>query len=90
MATIHSFIYMILFNYLSIHLSIHVFGGLLLSITQPKKGELEETRFNLEQTEEETSSMANVLFRKSHLADLLKAVGQHIVDSVHTEASHMK
>ena len=28
--------------------------------------------------------MANVLFRKSHLSGLLKAVGQHIVDSVHT------
>lgn len=46
------------------HLSNQVFGGLLLSTTQPKEGEEEETDSNLEQTEEETSSMANILFNK--------------------------
>ena len=34
--------------------------------------------------------MANVLFRKNHLSGLLKIVCQDIVDSVHTESSHMK
>ena len=72
------------------HLSIQVFGGLLLSTTQPKEGEEEETDSNLEQTEEETSSMANILFNKSRLSGLQKAVCQHIMDSVHTEASRMK
>ena len=44
-----------------------VFGGLLLSTTQPKEGEKEETGFNLEQIEEEPSSLINVLCNKSHL-----------------------
>ena len=44
-----------------------VFGGLLLSTTQPKEKEKEETGFNLEQIEEEPSSMIYVLCNKSHL-----------------------
>ena len=86
----HPFTHIILFTYQSILLSIQVFGGLLLSTTQPKEGEEKETDSNLEQTEEETSSMANILFNKSRLSGLQKAVCQHIMDSVHTEASRMK
>ena len=56
---------------------------------EAKEGE-DETDSGGEGTEEEPSSMANILLNKSHLSGLQRAVCQHVMDSVHTEAEKMR
>ena len=73
-----------------------MFGGLL--DTQHKTTEQREETDTGDQSEgggamggdEETSSMANILFNKSKLSNLQKAVCQHIMDSVHKETLRIK
>ncbi|XP_019855060.1 PREDICTED: E3 ubiquitin-protein ligase MYCBP2-like isoform X1 [Amphimedon queenslandica] len=78
-------------------LTSQVFGGLL--DTQHKPTEQREETDTGDQSEgggggvggdEETSSMANILFNKSKLSNLQKAVCQHIMDSVHKETIRIK
>ena len=62
----------------------------MFSFCLPLNQKKENKKFNLEQTDEEPSLIPNILFNKTRLSDLLKAVCQCIVDSVHTKALHMK
>ena len=64
-----------------------MFGGLL---SQQSKDEEEEETDNGPDTEEEPSTMANILVNKSRLSGLQKSVCLHVMNSVHTEAVKMK
>ena len=64
-----------------------MFGGLLNVAI--KEGE-DETDSGGEGTDEEPSSMANILFNKSRLSGLQRSVCLHVMDSVHSEAEKMK
>lgn len=55
-----------------------------------KEGEDETDSGGEGPEEEEASSMANILFNKSRLSGLQRAVCQHVMDSVHAEAEKMK